>query len=95
MQQDANDGLAVGPHAVFGLDTEGICTHSTGPALSHLGLPAGELVGTDLFTLYRHDSINVAALRRVLSGESFSLERESRAASCRPTSSRCAAPMAR
>ena len=76
MHEDANEGLAVGPHAIFGLDTEGICTHSTGPALSSLGLRPGELVGADLFDLYRHDSVNVAALRRVLAGESFSLERE-------------------
>ena len=74
--QDGNGGLAVGPHAIFGLDTKGICTHSTGPALTHLGLRPGELVGTNLFALYRDDPINVAALRRVLSGDSFSLERE-------------------
>ncbi|MGE5720597.1 MAG: PAS domain-containing protein, partial [Nocardioidaceae bacterium] len=76
MQQDGHGGLAVGPHAIFGLDTAGICTHSTGPALTHLGLRPGELVGTNLFELYRDDPINVAALRRVLEGESFSLERE-------------------
>ncbi|MGH3363963.1 MAG: PAS domain S-box protein [Nocardioidaceae bacterium] len=76
MQQDGHGGLAVGPHAIFGLDTTGICTHSTGPALTHLGLRPGELVGTNLFELYRDDPINVAALRRVLEGESFSLERE-------------------
>ena len=76
MRQDGNGGPAVGPHAVFGLDDKGVCTHSTGPALTHLGLRPGELVGTNLFTLYRHDPINVAALRRVLAGESFSLERE-------------------
>ncbi|HSE55304.1 MAG TPA: GAF domain-containing protein, partial [Nocardioidaceae bacterium] len=76
MQQDGHRGLAVGPHAIFGLDTTGICTHSTGPALTHLGLRPGELVGTNLFELYRDDPVNVAALRRVLEGESFSLERE-------------------
>jgi len=37
---------------------------------------AGELVGTDLFELYRDDPFNVAALRRVLAGESFNVERE-------------------
>ena len=75
-QQDGNGELAVGPHAIFGLDTSGVCTHSTGPALTYLGLRPGELVGTNLFELYRHDAVNVAALRRVLAGESFSLERE-------------------
>jgi PAS domain S-box-containing protein len=76
MQQDGTGRLSVGPHAIFGLDAEGVCTHSTGPALTQLGLRPGELVGTNLFTLYRDDPINVAALRRVLDGESFSLERE-------------------
>ncbi|HSE09440.1 MAG TPA: PAS domain S-box protein [Nocardioidaceae bacterium] len=76
MHEDGNEELAVGPHAIFGLDAGGICTHSTGPALAHLGLRPGQLVGTDLFALYRQDSINVAALRRVLAGETFSLERE-------------------
>ncbi|MGH3333515.1 MAG: PAS domain-containing protein, partial [Nocardioidaceae bacterium] len=76
MQQVGNGGPAVGPHAIFGLDTDGRCTHSTGPALTYLGLRPGQLVGTDLFELYRDDAINVAALRRVLTGESFSLERE-------------------
>ncbi len=75
-QQDGNGELAVGPHAIFGLDTSGVCTHSTGPALTYLGLRPGELVGTNLFALYRHDPVNVAALRQVLAGESFSLERE-------------------
>ena len=76
MQQDGNGWLTVGPHAIFGLDTAGVCTHSTGPALTHIGLRPGELVGTNLFVLYRDDPINVGALRRVLTGDSFSLERE-------------------
>ncbi len=76
MQQHARGGLEVGPHAIFGLDASGRCTHSTGPGLVHLGLRPGELVGTNLFELYRDDAINVAALHRVLAGESFSLERE-------------------
>ncbi len=76
MLQGGNGGLAVGPHAVFGLDPSGYCTHSTGPALTYLGLRPGQLVGTNLFELYRDDAINVAALKRVLTGESFSLERE-------------------
>ncbi len=76
MQQDGNGWLAVGPHAIFGLDTTGVCTHSTGPALTHIGLRPGELVGTNLFVLYRDDPINVGALRRVLTGDSFRIERE-------------------
>src|SRR5512144_407823 len=76
MEQGADGRLAVGPHAVFRLDATGRCTDSTGPALVHLGLRPGELVGTNLFELYRDDAINIAALHRVLSGESFSLERE-------------------
>jgi PAS domain S-box-containing protein len=76
MQPDVHDGLAVGPHAVFGLDATGRCTHSTGPALAHIGLRPGELVGANLFELYRDDPLNVDALRRVLAGETFSLERE-------------------
>jgi PAS domain S-box-containing protein len=76
MQQDDNGQLRVGPHAVFALDTSGRCTHSTGPALAYMGLRPGQLVGTDLFELYRDDPFNVAALRRVLAGESFNVERE-------------------
>ena len=76
MQEVGHGGLAVGPHAVFGLDASGRCTHSTGPALTHLGLRPGQLVGTNLFELYRDDPVNVAALKQVLTGESFSLERE-------------------
>jgi PAS domain-containing protein len=75
-QHDGTGGLGVGPHAVFALDATGDCTLSTGPALTHLDLHPGELVGTNLFELYRDDAINVDALRRVLAGESFSLERE-------------------
>ena len=75
-QHDGTGGLGVGPHAVFALDANGDCTLSTGPALTHLDLHPGELVGTNLFELYRDDTINVDALRRVLAGESFSLERE-------------------
>src|SRR5512144_737421 len=76
MEQGADGRLAVGPHAVFRLDATGRCTDSTGPALVHLGLRPGELVGTDLFELYRDDAVNIAALRRVLAGASVSLERE-------------------
>ncbi len=76
MQQNGNGQLRVGPHAVFTLDASGRCTHSTGPALTYMGLRPGELVGTDLFELYRDDPFNVAALRRVLAGESFNVERE-------------------
>ncbi len=76
MQKKGNDKLTVGPHAVFNLDTSGVCTLSTGPALVHLGLRPGQLVGTDLFELYRDDHINVIALRRALAGESFTIERE-------------------
>jgi PAS domain S-box-containing protein len=76
MEKNGNEKLTVGPHAVFTLDTDGICTLSTGPALVHLGLRPGQLVGTDLFELYRDDHINVIALRRALDGESFTIERE-------------------
>jgi PAS domain S-box-containing protein len=66
----------MGPQVIFGFDTTGHCTLSTGPGLDPLGLRPGELVGQDLYVLYRDDASAVEALRRVLGGHSFTIERE-------------------
>jgi PAS domain S-box-containing protein len=65
---------AIGPQIVFGLDTEGRCTLSTGPGLAALGLRPGQMVGTNLFEVYRDDPEALDSLRRVISGETFTVE---------------------
>ena len=78
MQQTPEQGPAVGPQVIFGFDTTGRCTLSTGIGLEWLGLEPGELVGQDLFDVYGADETSVAALHRVLAGETFTIEREFR-----------------
>ncbi|HLN76701.1 MAG TPA: PAS domain S-box protein [Nocardioidaceae bacterium] len=69
-------GPAVGPQVIFGFDSSGLCTLSTGAGLVDLGLRPGQLVGQNLFEVYENDPSALAALRRVLAGETFSTERE-------------------
>src|SRR5512142_429932 len=76
MWQTGEDGPAVGPQVIFGFDSTGRCTLSTGTGLSALGLSEGELVGADMFTVYGWDAGAREALHRVLRGETFSVERE-------------------
>ena len=71
-----DEDLVLGPQVLFGFDTNGRCTLSTGPGLAQLGLRPGELVGRDLFALYRNDLAAVEHLRQALSGESFTVERQ-------------------
>ncbi|HSE07344.1 MAG TPA: PAS domain S-box protein [Nocardioidaceae bacterium] len=74
--QQREHGTVVGPHVIFGLDASGVCTLSTGPGLENLGLKPGQVVGQNMLDLYAHDRAAVEHLRRVLSGESFTVERE-------------------
>ncbi|MGZ4437343.1 MAG: PAS domain S-box protein, partial [Nocardioidaceae bacterium] len=76
MPQQREDGPPVGPQIVFGLDEIGRCTLSTGVGLAALGVKPGELVGQNLYDVYRDVPGAVEALDRVLGGETFSVERE-------------------
>ena len=68
MGQPEDTASPLGPQVIFGIDREGRCTLSVGPALEAQGLRPGELVGQDLFTVY---ATYAYALRRALSGERF------------------------
>ncbi len=74
--QAADTGPAIGPQIIFGFDGSGQCTLSFGAGLADLGLKPGELVGQDLFAVYQHEATAISALRRVLAGETFNVERE-------------------
>ena len=76
MEHSGAEGLLVGPQVLFGFDTHGRCTLSTGPGLAQLGLQPGELIGRDLFALYQNDPEAVEHMRRAISGESFVIERQ-------------------
>ena len=71
---DARTDPPVGPQVIFAVDADGMCTLSTGPGLAALGVEPGQLVGLNLFDVYRDDPHAQASLHRVLSGESFSTE---------------------
>ena len=76
MRQTPEAGPAVGPQVIFGFDTTGRCTLSIGKGLGPLHVQPGELVGQNLFDVYRDDVDGLAALRRAIGGESLTLERE-------------------
>lgn len=78
MQQTPERGPAVGPQVIFGCDRSGVCTLSTGLGLDLLDTRPGELVGENLFVLYRDDPLAIEALHRVLAGSTFTVEREFR-----------------
>lgn len=70
----AHDTL--GPQIVFTHDADGICTMSEGTGLAALGLQPGQLVGANLFELYRDDEAALIPIRRSLAGETFTYEQE-------------------
>ncbi|MCW2791327.1 MAG: domain S-box protein [Nocardioides sp.] len=77
MNGDAGSEFSrVGPQIIFGMDTRGRCTMSIGPGLRELGLEDGELVGRDLFEVYRDNPLILASLGRVLAGETFTVAEE-------------------
>jgi len=67
-------GPPVGPQVIFAIDADCVCTLSIGPGLAALGVEPGQLVGLNLFEVYRDDAHALASLHRVLSGETFSHE---------------------
>ena len=76
MWQASDDGPAVGPQVIFGFDSNGFCTMSTGAGLEDLGLRPGELVGRNLLELYRNAPAARDSVLRALAGERFSTESE-------------------
>ena len=72
--QQSEHGPVVGPQVIWAADHDGVCTMSTGPGLADLGLETDELVGKDLFEVY-DDPTSQEDLRKVLSGEAFTVER--------------------
>lgn len=64
----------VGPQIIFAVDADCVCTLSVGQGLAALGLEPGQLVGLNLFEVYRDDPHATASLRRALAGESFTDE---------------------
>lgn len=57
------------PIILFALDTEGICTLSEGKTLETLGFAPGQLVGQNMFELYKDAPASIDAFHRALSGE--------------------------
>jgi PAS domain S-box-containing protein len=68
-------GPVVGPQVIWSMDSHGVCTMSTGPGLTDLGVLPGELEGQNLFDVYARDPEALEHLRRVLAGERFTAER--------------------
>ncbi|MBI2567119.1 MAG: PAS domain-containing protein [Candidatus Schekmanbacteria bacterium] len=61
--------IATAPVVLWSTDENSIFTSSDGRSLEHLGLKPGEVVGQDLFELYRDYPLIVDAQRRALGGE--------------------------
>jgi len=59
------------PIAIWAADAMGVVTLSEGAGLASLGLKSGELVGQNLFDLYKDHPSIPGFLRRALAGESF------------------------
>jgi PAS domain S-box-containing protein len=72
-QTEARLALAVNhaPIAIWAADMNGVVTLSEGAGLASLGVQSGELVGQNLFELYRDHPSIPGHLRRGLAGESF------------------------
>jgi PAS domain S-box-containing protein len=66
----------VGPQIIFRMDASGRCTMSIGQGLHELGLEASELVGRDLFEVYRDNPVILASITRALAGETFTVSEE-------------------
>jgi PAS domain S-box-containing protein len=59
------------PIAIWAADAMGVVTLSEGAGLASLGVKSGELVGQNLFDLYKDHPSIPGFLRRALAGESF------------------------
>lgn len=72
-QMEARLALAVNhaPIAIWSMDVDGVVTLSQGAGLAAMGVASGQLVGQNLFELYREHPTIGDYLRRGLRGESF------------------------
>jgi PAS domain S-box-containing protein len=72
-QSQANLAFAVdhAPIAIWSADTEGIVRLSEGAGLASLGVKSGQLVGMNLFDLYKDHPTIPGYIRRAIQGESF------------------------
>ena len=68
--------ITVAPIVMFSLDRDGVFVLSEGRALADLGLEPGQLVGRSVFDVYGDHPEILAAVKRALGGESFSVEAE-------------------
>jgi PAS domain-containing protein len=70
---EARLALAVNhaPIVVWAADKDGVVTLSEGAGLASMGVKSGQLVGQNLFELYREHPTIPAYIRRGLSGDSF------------------------
>ena len=59
------------PIAIWSADTTGVVTLSEGAGLSSLGVKSGDLVGQNLFEVYKDHPSIPGFIRRALAGESF------------------------
>jgi signal transduction histidine kinase/CheY-like chemotaxis protein len=59
------------PIAIWATDSVGVVTLSEGEGLASLGVKSGDLVGTNLFDVYKDHPSIPGFLRRALAGESF------------------------
>lgn len=59
------------PIILFGSNREGVINVSEGAALAGLGFAPGQLVGQNVFELYKTDPLITANIRRAIAGESF------------------------
>ncbi len=62
------------PLVLYSFDRHGVFTLSEGKGLSGLGLKPGEIVGRTISEVYGEQPEAIAALRRALNGETFTLE---------------------
>lgn len=65
--------VANAPIVLFAFDTDGIFTLSEGRGLEVLGLRPGQAIGKSVFELYAGYPAVIAACRRALKGETFSM----------------------
>jgi PAS domain S-box-containing protein len=65
--------ISSAPIVLFVIDANGVFTLSEGKGLEALGLKAGEVVGRSAFDMYQDVPVICENLRRVLSGEAFTV----------------------
>lgn len=83
------------PIVIWSTNRLGIITLSEGDGLTSLGMKSGELVGTNVFELYKDHPTIAGYIRRGLSGESFDTPSRWETLASTPGWSRCGTPQAR